>query len=393
VANKVIALKIFSPVAMLAPRGMLGNSSQENMAAEKSAKRLGSVAPHRRRKRVILMSLFRLAKSQWPQSFRHLVMVVFLIAALAPTAWGQKKDSVQKVLVGTTGIQMAIFPLMIAKAEGYYRDEGLDLDLVVMRPDLAIKSVVTGDVSFSAPFTNAVRAAMSGYPIRILMALMTGTDHSLVVKPSIRKVEDLKGKTLAVSAPGATPDVSTRIVLKKFGLVPDVDTQILFLSGGSTLRFAALEGGSVDGALLSAPYNKMLVRKGFRELVYMKDLINIPFNGLAANTNMMRDNPDLITKTLRATLKGIHYIKTHKAECLEIMAQKFNLKDREIASLVYDGTVPLFPSTGIPSEASMKETIESGRATQKIARPVSISEIADWSFAKRAYNNLQLGNK
>jgi ABC-type nitrate/sulfonate/bicarbonate transport system substrate-binding protein len=304
-------------------------------------------------------------------------MGLLLISVSAPATWAQRKDTAQKILVGTTGIQMAIFPVMIAKAEGFYRDEGLDLDLVVMRPDLAIKSVVTGDVTFSAPFTNAVRATMSGDPIRILMALMTGTDHSLVVKPSIQKVEDLKGKTLAVSAPGATPDVSTRIILKKFGLVPDVDTKILFLSGGSTLRFAALEGGSVDGALLSAPYNKMLVRKGFRELVYMKDLINIPFNGLAANTNMMKNNPDLVTKAINATLKGIHYIKTHKEECLGIMAEKFNLKDRELAGLVYDGTVSLFPSTGIPSEAAMKETIESGRATQKIARPVAISEVAD----------------
>ena len=327
------------------------------------------------------------------QACRRLAVAVFLITVLTTAAWAQKKDPPQKVLVGNTSIQMAIFPVMIAKAEGYYRDEGLDVDLILMRPDLAIKSVVTGDVTFSAPFTNAVRAAMSGYPIRILMALMTGTDHSLVVKPAIQKVDDLKGKTLAVSAPGATPDVSTRIILKKFGLVPDVDTKILFLSGGSTLRFAALEGGSVDGALLSAPYNKMLVRKGFRELVYMKDLINIPFNGLAANTNMMKSNPDLVMKTIRATLRGIQFIKGHKEECLEIMAQKFNLKDRELAGLVYDGTVPLFPSTGIPSEASMKETIDSGRATQRITRAVGISEVADWSFAEKAYKGLQLDNK
>jgi NitT/TauT family transport system substrate-binding protein len=338
---------------------------------------------------------FRLAKTDvCRQTYCRLGLAVFLVTVFTTATWAQqKKDPPQKILIGTTGIQMAIFPVMIAKAEGYYRDEGIDVDLIVMRPDLAIKSVVTGDVSFSAPFTNAVRAAMSGYPIRILMALMTGTDHSLVVRPSIQKMDDLKGKTLAVSAPGATPDVSTRIILKKYGLVPDVDTKILFLSGGSTLRFAALEGGSVDGALLSAPYNKMLVRKGFKELVYMKDLINIPFNGLAANTNMMKSNPDLVTKTIRATLRAIHYIKGHKEESLGIMAQKFNLKDRELASLVYDGTVPLFPSTGIPSEASMKETIESGRSTQKIARPVAISEVADWSFAEKAYNGLQLGNK
>jgi len=71
-----------------------------------------------------------------------------------------------------------------------------------MRPDLAIKALVTGDADFVTPFTNTVRAAMVGIPVRILIVLMIATDHVLVVKPSIKKVEDLKGKTLGVSAPG-----------------------------------------------------------------------------------------------------------------------------------------------------------------------------------------------
>ena len=332
-----------------------------------------------------------LARGDVWQGVRHRLGFIFcLVSVLLFTniAWAQKGDPQQKILIGTTGIQMATFPVMITKARGFYRDEGLDVELVVMRPDLAIKAVVTGDVHFSTPFTNAIRAAMSGYPMRMLMALMTGTDHSLVVKPSIKRIEDLKGKKLAVSAPGATPDVSTRIILKKYGLVPDIDTTILFMSGGSTLRFAAVQGGSVDGALMSSPYNKMLVKEGFRELVYMKDLINIPFNGLAANTKFIKGNPQLVTKVIRATLRGIRFFKHNKEESLKIMSQSFNFKDKEIARLVYDSSVPLFPDTGIPSETAMSETMESGKETQGITREVSISEVADWSFAQRAYKEL-----
>jgi NitT/TauT family transport system substrate-binding protein len=208
------------------------------------------------------------------------------------------------------------------------------------------------------------------------------------VKRSIKKIEDLKGKKLAVSAPGATPDVSTRIILKKYGLVPDVDTTILFMSGGSTLRYAAVQGGSVDGALMSSPYNKMLVKQGFNELVYMKDLINIPFNGLAANTKFIKDNPELVAKVIRATLTGIRFIKRNKDDSLKLMSRAFNFKDKDIAGLVYDGAVPLFPETGIPSEAAMRETMESGKEIQGIAREVSINEVADWSFARRAFKEL-----
>jgi len=331
-----------------------------------------------------MFSLSLARGGRWKRFHRRVGLVIFgFVLLFTNTGWAQ-----QKMLIGTTGIQMATFPVMITKAKGYYRDEGLDVELVVMRPDLAIKAVVTGDVHFSTPFTNAVRAAMSGYPMRMLMALMTGTDHSLVVKPSIKRIEDLKGKKLAVSAPGATPDVSTRIILKKFGLVPDVDTTILFMSGGSTLRFAAVQGGSVDGALMSSPYNKMLVKQGFKELVYMKDLINIPFNGLAANTKFIKSNPESVAKVIKATLRGIRFIKHNRDETLRIMSQAFNFKDKEIAGLVYDGAVPLFPDTGIPSEAAMRETMESGKEIQGIVRQVSISEVADWSFAQRAFKEL-----
>ena len=316
--------------------------------------------------------------------YRLAFFVVVLCCFSASRSWAQ-----QKILIGTTGIQMATLPLMITNTKGYYRDEGLDVELVVMRPDLAIKAVVTGDVHFSTPFTNAIRAAMSGYPMRMLMALMTGTDHSLVVKSSIKRIEELKGKKLAVSAPGATPDVSTRIILKKYGLVPDVDTTIMFMSGGSTLRFAAVQGGSVDGALMSSPYNKMLVKQGFKELVYMKDLINIPFNGLAANSNFIKSNSEAVAKVIKATLRGIRFIKQNKDETLKIMSKAFNFKDREIAGLVYDDAVPLFPETGIPSEAAMRETMESGKEIQGIARTVAITEVADWSFAQKAFRELQ----
>ena len=139
---------------------------------------------------------------------------------------------------------------------------------------------------------------------------------------------------------------------------------------------------------MSSPYNKMLVKQGFRELVYMKDLINIPFNGLAANTKFIKSTPESAAKVIKATLRGIRFIKHNKDETLRLMSQAFNFKDKEIAGLVYDGAVPLFPDTGIPSEAAMRETMESGKEIQGIGREVSISEVADWSFAQRAFKEL-----
>ena len=81
-----------------------------------------------------------------------------------------------------------------------------------------------------------------------------------------------------------------------------VDAKIVALGGGSGLRLAALQGGSVDGVMLSMPQNKMAVQMGFRELVFMKDLVNIPFIGLAVNVQRIKNDPDYIVRAIKATL-------------------------------------------------------------------------------------------
>ena len=194
-----------------------------------------------------------------------------------------------------------------------------------------------------------------------------------------------------MSSPGATPDVSVRLILKRYGIVSDSDTKILYISGGSGLRLAALSGGSADAALLGSPYNKMAVQLGFRELVFMKDLVQVPFNGLAAPVTKLQTQPQSIQRTVRATLKGIRFIKENKDESLRFMAGKYGFNDKEVASLIYDDAVSLYLDTGIPNEASMKEAVESAKQGLQAPRELSASDVADWRFAREAYSSVRSG--
>ena len=219
---------------------------------------------------------------------------------------------------------------------------------------------------------------------------MTATDGVLVVHPSIRRGEDLKGKTLAVSAPGALIDVATRLILRKYGLVPDVDTKILSLAGGTPLRFAALTSGKVDGVLLSLPHSKMAVQAGFHELVFLKDFTMNPFNGLSTHLKTVQSDPELIIKTVRATLRGMIFVKENKEESLRAMGKEFGVTDRKfVASMVYDEAISSYMWTGVPSDASMKADIDSAKTVQKITREISVSDVADWSFAREAYRTIR----
>jgi ABC-type nitrate/sulfonate/bicarbonate transport system substrate-binding protein len=225
-------------------------------------------------------------------------------------------------------------------------------------------------------------------PVRNVMVSTTATDQVLVVKPEIRRVEDLKGKTLGVAGIRTVSDISTRLLLRKHGLAPETDVKIVAL-GGSSLRLAALRGGQIEGTLLSAPHNKAAVKLGFVELAFMKDVRKVPSGGLATGIRKIQNDPDSIVRTIIATLKAIRFIKSDKEGALRAMAKELGMKDREINSMVYDDGVKLFSDTGIPAEASMIEEIETAKEILGITRDVSVSEVADWSFARTALQALK----
>ncbi len=312
------------------------------------------------------------------------VCLAFVIwsAVFSWPTWGA--ESLRKMRVGIPTRSMSSFPHMFAQSEGFYRNEGFYVETVVVSSGTpAVQAVIAGDLDFATTGNVATIAAIRGMPVRNVMVSTIATDQVLVVKPEIRRVEDLRGKTLGVAGVRTVSDISTRLLLKKHGLAPDTDVKIVAL-GGSSLRLAALRGGQVEGTLLSSPHNKSAVKLGFVELAFIKDVRKVPSGGLATSLRKIQNDPDSIIRAITANLKAIQLIKSDKEVSLRAMAKELGIKDREIASLVYDDSIKLYSDTGIASESSMIEEIETAKEILGSSRDVSISEVADWSFARIA---------
>jgi NitT/TauT family transport system substrate-binding protein/sulfonate transport system substrate-binding protein len=279
---------------------------------------------------------------------------------------------------------MSTLPAVVARKQGFYLSEGLEAELIVMGPSVAMQGLIAGDLHFVTTLSSAVRAAISGMPIRAVMIFMTGSDQTLVVKPQIQKVEDLRGKVLGVPQLKGPADIYTRAALRKHGLVPDSDVSIIVLGGGTPLRLAALQAGKIDGTMLSTPQNKMAVKMGLRELVYARDIISGVPSGFGTNIRMMQNDPESIVRTTRATLKALRFIKENKEGVLKIMATDLGINDREIANLAYDDVVKLYSDSGIPSENSILDEIAMIREMIGTTRDITPSQVADWSFAREA---------
>ena len=284
---------------------------------------------------------------------------------------------------GTTGL-----PFVVAEEKGFFKSEGLNVVVVIMQNQVVVNGVVARQVDYGGTFSNFVGAAMAGLPVRIVMAVMDGSDHYLVTSPNIKRVEDLKGKTFGISSFGGTPHSEAVMILRKYGMNPEKDVTFLQI-GGSSSRYTALESGSIQAAMLVPPFNKLAQKRGFNELLSFNEIMNIPLGGLAVHTQRMKEKPDEIVKMIKAILKSVDYIRTRKAEILSLMESKWGIKEADIREGIYRDIIGLYSRTGIGTDETMKNVIQLVRDTRKSKEEVALSSIVDWTFAKKAGEELK----
>ena len=317
--------------------------------------------------------------------------LIFFLTCLSHLAWSQEGTGLKKIRIGMPNRGVPNLGLLAAHRYGFFRAQGLDAELIVMRPSISLQTLMAGDLDYSTVLASAARASVSGLPLRIVMTLTVGQDFSLVVRPDIRRVEDLKGKTLAVSGVGEFTDVGARLVLKKYGLVPEADVKLRALFGNHPLRLSALQAGQIDGTIMSMPYNKMAVKMGFRELVHLREVIKTPQGGLVTTVQKTRSEAELVRRSIKAALTGNRFLKENKGEFIKLLAKESGIHDQVVAGWVHEEAVKLFSDNGLVSDEAMQEFIANSKEALKVSREVSISEVADLSFARRAVSEMREG--
>jgi NitT/TauT family transport system substrate-binding protein len=285
---------------------------------------------------------------------------------------------------GTTGL-----PFVIAEEKGFFKSEGMNAVSVVMQNQVVVNGVVARQVDYGGTFSNFIGAALSGLPVRIVMAVMDGSDHYLVTSSKIKRVEDLKGKKFGISSFGGTPHSEAIMILRKYGMNPEKDVTFLQI-GGSSSRYAALDSGSIDAAMLVPPFNKLAKKRGFNEILSFNEIMSIPLGGLAVHTQKMKEKPDEIVKMIRAMLKGVDYIRNHKTEIVSIMESKWGIKEADIREGIYRDIAGIYTRDGIASDETMKNVIQLVRDTRKSKDNLGLSDIVDWTFAKRVQAELKV---
>jgi NitT/TauT family transport system substrate-binding protein len=319
-----------------------------------------------------------------------LVGISFLLLVLTVPARGDAQSGLKKVRMGSSSTNVSFLALYTALHRGFFKDEGIDLEIVYMPANLASTAVLNGDVDYNGAVTGTIGAAVRGQPMKVLLFTVSKPLLFLISKREIRDVKQLKGKKIAGSSPGGSATLIADKVLKHYGLEPGRDVSLLPMGGSAAGRYAVLETNVVDASFLSVPENIIALEKGYNELVFAGDVVEFPQNGFGASDKKIRENPDEIYRMVRATLRGLQFVwdKSHQEAVTNIMMKQWKVNDRKMAAEMSRQVSRVLTKDAYVKPESVQVLIDLARESAKVTKAVSVSEVVDYSFLDKARKEL-----
>jgi NitT/TauT family transport system substrate-binding protein len=312
--------------------------------------------------------------------------IALLLFPLLPLSWAEAQQ-LRKVHVAIPAITPAAAVFAIAKDRGYYREEGLNVDLIVMASAVGTQALIGGNVNFSTQGGAGLLPALRGAPIRLLFSAFRRPMYWLYARPEIRFLGDLKGKKVGVSSIGSGPDSLLRDVLKKQGIEGGRDVVILPVGSGIA-RFYALQAGSVDAAMLSIPANFMAQDGGYRQLVSFIEQEMVELQGsILVSLQTLESDRGLVEKFLRASFKGFRTLRDNPPATIQILVRFLKLKE-DMVTKIYDMIRSGLTPDGTLSEELQKKSLEHILGRVKLKEPPPLETIFDFSLARKINEEL-----
>jgi len=280
-----------------------------------------------------------------------------------------------KVIIGVDAPTLSDLPLSIALKKDFFKGEGLNILEVLFRSGpTAMQALVSGSIQFSTGFGTGTRAAMAGAPVKGIIGFNNKPAFILYGRreSGIRSIADIKGKKIAVTSVGSTTDYAARAILTHNRIDPDKEVSILPV--GSESVFPALQKGAVDAAILWAPGFAVAEKLGMVRIQSLADILDLPGSGVVASDQMIKENPLLIKRFLRGTLRGFQFVHDPKNrdEIVGYIAKEFNLEP-DIAATNYTFMLGILSKDGMISRRAIESGIELTR--QRIKTTESTAEL------------------
>jgi len=252
-------------------------------------------------------------------------------------------------------------PYMIAIEKGYYAAEGLELNITYAGGGIGTPALISGSIDVSTSPAASLSAILRGAPLRIIYTMSDRPTYQLwSTRPELKTLADLKGTTVGIISRGDTNEVAMRLTLRQAGLPPDwVGYTALGFGAG---RAAAVESGALPAVILARSdlemiHDRAALARGHL-IVDMYQTLRLPFTGQVVAAAMLRDRPQVVRRFLRATVQGVRYMKTFRAETVAVLARWENQADTHGIEIDYDDVLATLTANGTADAALRRSDLE-----------------------------------
>ena len=317
-------------------------------------------------------------------------MSIIVFAILLAISLGYvESHGAEKIRISVSGgYNMIFLSSGVAQYRGFFKDEGLEADIVVMGAAPSLAALTNGDIDYTLLTGTVIRAAIRGLPVRLVAGLMTSSPHVLLARPEIKSVKELGGKKVGLAAFGDATQVLARIILARNGVDPDKEVQFVLL-GPDSGRFAGLQQKLADAVVTSPPWDFEGEKSGYNVLARAYDYLNYPLSGIGLNVKSIQQNRDQVKRATRAFIKASRFIRDNREEAVKVLIAWGKAKP-EHAYAAYDSTVKVISQNGGIPEDGLKLLIEQAKRDAKITRDIPLGEVADFAILREIQKELGL---
>jgi ABC-type nitrate/sulfonate/bicarbonate transport system substrate-binding protein len=300
---------------------------------------------------------------------------------------GTRSMALEKVNVTLPSKSFQFLILPLAQERGYMKQEGIDLNVVVMSSTAGLQAVLAGEMDFTGSGSSALVAVTQGNaPLKTVLAVNDQVLQWLVVRPQYNSFKELKNKKVAVTGVAAVATFMLKRVASKYGLDGNKDLVFLALPPGQ--RLGALASGTVDAGLLTSEERFAALDQGMKEILYLGKEVKNSWGTIATTDQFIKEKPKVMHGFMRGLLKALRLIKQNREVAVGTM-MKFSELSRPLAERTYDDMIGTFTTNGVVDEETQRNDLDIVREVLKMDKVVPIERAYDFSFAKKADEELK----
>jgi NitT/TauT family transport system substrate-binding protein len=297
--------------------------------------------------------------------FYFTLVTDFMVAAIVLFAANISFSQSVKVgrTVGGSGFHI---PSYVAIDRGFLKAEGLDANFIAATAGVLVRATIAKEIEFTPIPGGGSEAMLKGAPLVFFVGESLISQWTLTTTPDIKRVEDLKGKTLGLGRPGSA-DYSEMVVTlgKHFNMQPGKDYKVIAFTGEPD-RVAALIQGSIQGGVLSFPHAARAEKEGMRILIRTGDYIPRLGGTFLTHKDYLKEKRDVVKRFTRGMIRATDYIKANKKGAMEVIQKYFEIKDAKVVESIYNQVYDKY-SPEMPPEL-IKDLFES-RTTPELGWP------------------------